>query len=46
MIIIIYVTYSSKRSSRAVAEELAAERGRMPEGSEKHMPWGKVCLCG
>merc|ERR1711962_1071999 len=25
---------------RAVAEELAAERGRMPEGSEKHMPWG------
>jgi len=26
---------------RAVAEELAAERGRMPEGSEKHMPWGK-----
>merc|ERR1719422_241381 len=26
---------------RAIAEELAAERGRMPEGSEKHMPWGK-----
>ena len=27
---------------RAVSEELAKERGRMPEGSEKHMPWGQV----
>merc|ERR1712183_1045640 len=26
---------------RAVSEELAQERGRMPEGSEKHMPWGQ-----
>jgi len=24
---------------RAVAEELAEERGRKPEGSEKHIPW-------
>ena len=27
---------------RAVAEELAEERGKMPAGSEKHMPWGQV----
>ena len=27
---------------RAVAEELAKERGKMPAGSEKHMPWGQV----
>jgi len=26
---------------RAVAEELAKERGKMPAGSEKHMPWGQ-----
>ena len=27
---------------RAVAEELAKERGKMPAGSEEHMPWGQV----
>jgi len=25
---------------RAIAEELSKERGRLPEGCEKHLPWG------
>lgn len=27
---------------RAIAEELAPERGRLPAGSEKHSPWGEA----
>lgn len=28
---------------RAISEELAEERGKLPPASEKHQPWGK-CL--
>ena len=28
---------------RAIAEELAEERGKLPPASDKHQPWGK-CL--
>ena len=38
----IYLDFVLTDCLRAVSEELAKERGRMPEGSEKHMPWGQV----
>ena len=38
----IYLDFVLTDFLRAVSEELAKERGRMPEGSEKHMPWGQV----
>ena len=38
----IFLDFVLTDSLRAVSEELAKERGRMPEGSEKHMPWGQV----